>query len=553
MGSPIRSRELMDRVSKIDPDASENTVQNIRNWLRNDTVPQLTLPRSLYAAFQDDVEILSFRDFVSSPKYYGKYLLKDGIHKALDKDSNNLGFGVEDIFRQFKSDQFEFSFYTNESSDSKRKIAIGISLMLTFVFNTKPNNLNAHDLEGLEGELLKYSKNKGDDKGLDAELDEALRKVQSIRSQIETKPASTRMKFNLTTSVGYLIMALVLVACVAFWILYQYQSNTDRTNIVVDDLVGTNQDTSAKTVYTFPIDSANYWWEMAKNVSGRDADLNEKLRYLNKCLSYNPRHPFAWRAKAQTFYNLDGINVANYDSAVRAFEMLKTMEPLTPLDYMVMGLMFRHCGKFENAIKILDEGISKPTPLFHLKNLYAERGLNHDSLGNYLQAASDYSNVLRIDSIERNGASLTDNGLVFAKRMQTKKAGSLMNAGDHESALEAFFKLTPSYQSSPNLDQRIDIAYCYYMLGRKSIDKYGILSNNDYQLIHLRNAMSYIDNVLPEVEKLFNRYEEQIQSDSTEDLWRLKIRYETSLKQLSRATEIRDSTNYYVSLIEQAD
>ncbi len=134
-GEQIRSRDLMTRLSESDPDVSENTIRNIRNWLRNDTLPQLTLPISLYNAFEGDIGILSYREFISTPEHYGKHLLEHGVRRVLRRNDKRLEFRIEDIFRQFQKERFEFSFYADESNDAKRKIAIGISMMVALMFH----------------------------------------------------------------------------------------------------------------------------------------------------------------------------------------------------------------------------------------------------------------------------------------------------------------------------------------------------------------------------------------------------------------------------------
>jgi len=135
IGERVRSRDLLDRLTGSDPDVSENTIQNIRNWLRNDTLPQLSLPRSLYTAFEHEVGILSYREFISTPQHYGKYLLEDGVSRVLRRTDKRLEFRLEDIFRLFQNERFEFSFHANVSGDAKRKIAIGMSMMVVFMLH----------------------------------------------------------------------------------------------------------------------------------------------------------------------------------------------------------------------------------------------------------------------------------------------------------------------------------------------------------------------------------------------------------------------------------
>lgn len=134
-GDQKRARDLMDCLTEFNPDVSENTVRNIRNWLRNDTMPQLTLPRSLYNAFEHEVRILSYPEFVATPQHYGKYLLEDGVSRVLRRTDKRLEFRLEDIFRLFQNERFEFSFHANVSGDAKRKIAIGMSMMVVFILH----------------------------------------------------------------------------------------------------------------------------------------------------------------------------------------------------------------------------------------------------------------------------------------------------------------------------------------------------------------------------------------------------------------------------------
>lgn len=75
-----------------------------------------------------------YREFISTPRHYGPPLLEHGVRRILLRNDKRSEFTMENIFRQFQHERFEFSFYADETNGSKRRIVIGISMMLVFMF-----------------------------------------------------------------------------------------------------------------------------------------------------------------------------------------------------------------------------------------------------------------------------------------------------------------------------------------------------------------------------------------------------------------------------------